>query len=358
MKEQLIGNQKSEIEFRKKLHLQQVENKTVFDDEFDGSCIKNILKDRMEKTYQQMTLLNKRDFTLSPYIEIGAERCQRSLVMENDLGLNGGAAVDISFDMLKSCNHYQDVFNKIRSPIRVCCDANNLPFMTSSIPFVFCYETLHHFPEPTPILNQIYRVLLPGGCFFFDEEPYKQVLHLNLYKGKKLYSKEFLTRSKIKRVLDRFFCTTSCNEVEHGIIENNNISLKLWKHALTDFDEKEIKLTPTRFFTSNLFRPAAYLLYFAAYLLGGNISGICRKAGIVGQQNISIVNTFICPSCIELGFEVLLSRKNSWFICPKCSKMYPIIDQVLFLFSYEKFSKLYPSVFDSFQKKRYCMEGT
>lgn len=352
MKKQLIENQKGEIEFRNKLYLQQVDNKTVFDDEFDAAGIENILKDRMKKTLDQMTLIQKTNIALSPYIEIGAERCQRSLVMENDLGLNG-AAVDISFDMLKSCNHYQDVFKKAKSPIRICCDANNLPFMTSSSPFVFCYETLHHFPEPTPITKEIYRVLLPGGYFFFDEEPYKQILHFNLYKGKKIYSNEFLARSKIKRVVDRFFCARSCNEVEHGIIENEDISLKLWKRALTHFDEKEIKLSLSRRFLSDLFHPNSYLKYFIAYLLGGNISGICRKVGIDQCQNRSIYNTLICPSCREdLSSEVLLSRKNSAFICAKCSKTYPIIDQVLFLFSYDKFGELYPDIFNSFQKKK------
>ncbi len=352
MKRQLIAAQKGEIEFRKKLYWQQVESKTVFNSELDGTGVENVLNDRMKQTRDQMTLLRKMNITLSPYVEIGAERCQRSLVMENDLGLTGGASVDISFDMLRSCKHYQGVFNKVKSPIRICCDANNLPFMTSSIPFVFCYETIHHFPEPTPITNEIYRVLLPGGCFFFDEEPYKQVLHLNLYKGEKIYSKEFLTRNKIRRLLDRFFRAKTCNEVEHGIIENTDISLKLWKRALTHFDQKDIILKPTKFFTSNLFHPNSYFLYFAAYLIGGNISGICRKVGTVGYQNIPIFNTLICPSCRELGNEITLGRENSSFICPKCSKIYPIIDHVLFLFSYDKFADLYPNIFNSFRKKK------
>ena len=146
MKRQISDNQKGEIEFRKKLYSQQIENTTIFEDEFDAAGIEKILKIRMEKTLDQMTLLQNKNISLSPYIEIGAERCQRSLVMENDLGLNGGAALDISFYMLKSCDHYQTVFNKPKSPIRICCDANKLPFLTNSIPFVFCYETLHHFP--------------------------------------------------------------------------------------------------------------------------------------------------------------------------------------------------------------------
>lgn len=351
MKKQLIENQKGEVEFRKRLYLHQVENQTVFTNEFDANGIEDILRDRMKKTLYQMTQLQKNNITLSPYIEIGAERCQRSLVMENDLGLKGGAAVDISFDMLKSCLHYQNVFGKVNSPIRICCDANNLPFMTNSLPFVFSYETLHHFPEPAPIIQEIYRVLLPGGCFFFDEEPYKKIVHFNLYKGKKIYSKEFLKRSTIKRMVDYFFCARRCNEIEYGIIENENISLKLWKHALTDFDEKEIKLTSAKLFTTDLFHPKSFIKYFAAYLLGGNISGICRKTGTGVSHSKSILNTLICPSCRKPGSESLLKRKLSSYICPECSKIYPVIDQVLFLFSYDKFAELYPEIFRAFMKK-------
>ena len=351
MERQRIESQKGEVAFRKKLYLQQIEKVTVFDNEFDAAGIENVLKDKMKKTADQMTLLQKQDFVLSPYLEIGAERCQRSLVMENDLGLNAGAAADISFDMLKSCDHYRNVFGKAKSPMRICCDANNLPFLSGSIPFVFCYETLHHFPEPTPITREIYRVLLPGGCFFFDEEPYKQVLHINLYKGKKIYSEESLNRSTFRRVLDHFFCVRNCNEAEHGIIENEDITLQLWKQALTHFDAKDVKLIPFNGLASDLFQPNSYLKYFAAYSLGGNISGICRKAGMEGAKIRPIHDVLICPSCREKGSENLLNRKDPLFVCPECSKTYPVVDQVLFLLSYDRFAELYPQIFDSFRKK-------
>ena len=350
MNRQHINNLKGEIEFRKKLYLQQVERKMIFDDEYDANGIENILNERMKKTLNQMTLLQKKGITLSPYIEIGAERCQRSLVMENDL-MNNGAAVDISYDMLKSCNYYKDVFNKSKTPIRICCDANILPFMKDSIPFVFCYETLHHFPEPTPITKEIYRVLSPGGCFFFDVEPYKQALHINLYKGKKIYSKESLTRSKIRKIFEQFFCARSCNEVEHGIVENDDISIRVWKQALRFFDEKDVKLNSYRIHQLNLFNQSLYIKYFAAYLLGGRISGMCKKKGNYINRNNSIYNTLICPSCREIGSEVLLNRNNSSLHCPECSKVYPVIDGVLFLFSYGKFEELYPETFNTFSEK-------
>jgi hypothetical protein len=122
-----------------------------------------------------------------------------------------------------------------------------------------------------------------------------------------------LDRSIIKKAIDRFFCDRSCNEVDHGIIENDNLSLKLWKQALAPFDEKEIMLSSTTFFQSDLFHPNSKLTYLAAYLLGGNISGVCRKAGLHKDKNRTIFNTLICPSCRELGNEVLLMQENLSF---------------------------------------------
>jgi SAM-dependent methyltransferase len=349
MKQQSVISQKGEIEFRKKLFQQQVEGRCIFNDEFDTKGIDKILIDRMKKTSEQMILLKQTGVALSPYIEIGAERCQRSLVMENEIGAMG-AAVDISYDMLKSCDYYKNVFNKSRVPLRICCDANRLPFMSNSIPFVFCYETLHHFPDPTPIVKEIHRVLSPGGHFFFDEEPYKRILHVNLYKSKKIYSKESLSASYIKRIFDYFFSLRSCNEVEYGIIENDEIPIRVWKKALSRFDEKNVKLHFLKNIDSELFNPKHYIKNILAYLFGGGIYGICRKSGVSIKRTIPIHDVIICPSCIESGRESKLFQKNLSFFCSNCGDKFPIIDDVVFLFSFKKLEELYPEIYEQIGK--------
>ena len=348
MKKQLVTNQKGEIEFRQKLYEQQVEGKTVFADEFDGAAMEKILEERMDQTVHDMNQLQQKGVPLSPYIEVGAERGQRSLVMENDLGACG-AAVDICYPLLKSAGHYQKVFKRAKSPLKICCDANNLPFMADSIPFVFCYETLHHFPEPAPITNEIYRVLQPGGYFFFDEEPFKQVLHLDLYKAKQSYSREYASRSVVRKVVDRLFMAKTCNETDHGILENDRITLEEWTKALSAFDASDIRLEygPVR---SQLVNPSSRLKHFVLYLLGGVISGICQKPG--RPKNISsgsIQDSVICPSCRQNQANIPLRRDDRGFSCPECSKTYPVVDDVLFLFAYDKFAELYPEVFSSIQ---------
>ena len=346
MKRQPISAQKGEIEFRKKLYYLQVLNKNTLNDEYDGGQIERILRRRMDKTYVQIKEIRNLNINLSPYIEIGAERCQRSLVMENDLGVKGGAAVDISFEMLRSCMYYKKIFKKKELPLRICADANNLPFMTGSVPFAFCYETIHHFPEPAPVIQEIYRVLVPGGFFFFDEEPFKQILHLNLYRGSKIYSRENFEKTMLRRLIDSLFCKKGSNEEDHGILENNRIGIKTWKEAINQFSEKDVKLRSWKNMEVDLFNPKSMLAYLAAYLAGGEIGGKCKKRGELKNSRGTIYDVLICPSCREFGREVKIKQNSLGYYCVDCGRKYPYVDKVLFLFSYSKLEELYPKIYE------------
>lgn len=343
--QQSIDNKLGEIKFRKKLVEQQTEGKNYFNDEFKSEEIEKIINERMEKTYEMMKKLSETGIPLTPYIEIGAERGQRSLVMENELEASG-AAVDLSFDMLKSCSYYSVKFNKSNIPFRICTDAYNLPLKSNSIPFVFCFQTLHHFPDPTPIIHEIHRVISDGGMFVFDEEPYKKKLHINLYKKRnKVYSKNERERKYIKEVLDHFFAEESCNEVDHGVIENDAISLKTWKNGLSIFNEKDIQLSSARMINTQLFSPSNYFAFFLAYLIGGHISGVCKKSGIYRGVSNNIYDLIICPCCKENNLEFVLIKRNNNFSCDNCNRNYPVIEDVLILLNDDLFKNLYPEFY-------------
>lgn len=314
MKVQPGSSKKGEIEFRRRLAMQQVEGEEILPGEYSSSEIESILADRMRKAFEHLSALKREGKKLSPYIEIGAERCQRSLVMENDLACSG-AALDISFDMLRSCEFYGEKFSKPRKPLRICADAYRLPFLSASVPFVFCYETLHHFPDPAPVVEEINRVLSPGGVFFFDEEPYRQILRLGVFKDKGHAHRPGEKDNLARKIFRHYLVREVPNELDFGIIENHEITIKEWEKALSCFEERELWLNSILGISVGKGFHGFSPRYLLASLNGGTIGGICRKAGRQEENAKSIEDVLACPDCAP-AVEEELEQAEGGRSCP------------------------------------------
>lgn len=344
---QTLRHLKGEVEFRKKLAIQHVTGETVLPDYYDKEQHDKILLERVERTLRDVQELEKRT-RLSPFVELGAERCQRSLVLTNDFNARG-FAVDISFHQLKTAEHFAKVFNRPVLPYRVCCDVNNLPFRTNSIPFVFCYEFLHHFPSPKPIMEQVYRIL-SGGIFFVGEEPFKRP-KLSLYRqSHKIYSRATLRKSKARRFIESFFSEEHCDEREHGIIENDDISLREWIDALSIFDAKEVWLSSLGNRIRTELSDHIAIKNLMNLLLGGGIKGYCSKTDGAQENEISnLTDLLLCPNCASkaeahvLDQPPLIQRSGS-LECALCGSLYPVIDDVTLLLPTDLFRELYPDI--------------
>jgi ubiquinone/menaquinone biosynthesis C-methylase UbiE len=345
--QQTIENLRGEIEFRAKLALQHVSGEVLLPDYYKKDEHDRILWERVEMTRKKMTELSGLGINFSPFLELGAERGQRSLVLANDFGANG-VAIDISYHQLKTMEHFSHVFKMEKLPLRICCNANHLPFKSNSFPFIFCYEFLHHFPSLQPVMKEVHRVS-SDGYFYFDEEPFKRVMKLALYRQKaKIYSERTLRKNKYVTLIESFISDVPCDEVEHGIVENDNISLMEWINALSLFDEREIDLSSINRFKSKLegrFKRAN----IPNYLLGGTITGLCRKklqpatnvpadmSDILGCPDCRISTnneSFDRPSLVELGDS---------YQCSHCGFNYPSRDGVVFLLPRSELQQLYPT---------------
>jgi len=329
---QTIESKKGEIFFRKKLVKYQVEKTEQIEDELNSTEIENVLQERMGTTIADMNYLKSKDVNISFYVEIGAERCQRALVLENDF-TSEGIAVDLSFDMLRSCDYYSRAFDKKNLPLRICCDANSLPFKNNSVPFIFTYSTLHHFPDPGIIVREIERVTSPGGNFFSGVEPVKQWLHIGLYDPGSMYSDKVCASGNLKKLIDYFFAKKHCTETRYDIVENDEISVADWKKAFGVFNIKEMSVHSLKYLNFDL---NSKLQSWLAAMLGGMTKGLFQKPGEQPGEvkTDDILMCLLCKSDIVQGHEK--------YFCHKCGQIYPVRDNVVFMLKPESLQEFYP----------------
>jgi len=345
---QTIENLRGEIEFRGKLARQHVTGEVLFPDYYDMEEHNQILFERVQATFQKMSELKDLGVHFSPFLELGAERGQRSLVLTNDFSAEG-VAIDISFHQLATTEHFTKLFHREKLPLRICCDANHLPFKNNSFPFIYCYQFLHHFPSPKPVMDEIFRVL-SNGYFYFDEEPFKRVLKLNLYKqSTKIYSKRAFRKNKYVNLIEGFISEAYCDEVEHGIIENNDISLTEWSTALSIFDDYDVNLFSIYNITSKLGN-RIHLGNVLNILLGGRIAGLCRKkTGVERNSQINLLNLLACPDCQIPSSNGSFDRPSlvelsGSYKCTQCGFTYPCKEGIIFLLPKDELQQLYPDV--------------
>jgi ubiquinone/menaquinone biosynthesis C-methylase UbiE len=105
--------------------------------------------------------------TIAPYVDIQGKKvldlcCQwgghMNYLVETGANMFG---VDIADFSLKPHPRY----NFLRS------DAQNLALKSNSIDIVYCINAFEHIPDPEKTLNEIYRILRPGGFVFISFIP-------------------------------------------------------------------------------------------------------------------------------------------------------------------------------------------
>ncbi len=106
---------------------------------------------------------------LGPLVEIGAERAHRSMALQNYFGICSHA-VDISFPSLKSATRWAKElgFSLDSLPTRIVANIMNLPYRSNSVPLIYCFQTHHHLDDLNKSFEEIYRVLIPGGTFYYQ----------------------------------------------------------------------------------------------------------------------------------------------------------------------------------------------
>jgi ubiquinone/menaquinone biosynthesis C-methylase UbiE len=258
-----------------------------------------------ENTRRGTVIRKHREFigAMSPFLEIGANAGHSSYMLANEFGAEG-FALDLSADSLRHGRALQDAWNLQRAPVRVAGDAANLPFADGSLRMVCAFQMLSQFMNIESVFREVARVLEPGGIFLFAEEPLKRLLSLRLYRcpyydtmkpwERRLYDwglLGYLVRDVIGAHQEESF----------GIRQNHTMGLKEW-HALVQkyFVAQEYEVfVPERGWGESVVKRLAGSEWYAARLLGGTMTAVCRKAGnSAAARSIHKFEAFLrCPNC-------------------------------------------------------------
>jgi SAM-dependent methyltransferase len=287
---------------------------------------------------------------LGPFIEIGGDIGSKSMLLENELGVTG-AAVDLSVDSLGAAPEVARRLNYSRIPLRICCDAADLPFLDQTFQFAYCFQTLHHFANPKPVIDEVHRVLGNGGHFYFDEEPIRRWLCLNLYRcGRpedlKGFNKWLLNTGLIRYVAEAHI--GSGPETEWGICENQRLSLRRWKKLLAAFEIIELQhpsfATRDAYLVGKVLRyagiPTHWIERTTASLFGGTMQALCRVGkGLPARANHDdLLKLMQCPECHA---PISYRTRESRFCCDACGP-FEACDNVHLLLRREQAKQLYP----------------
>jgi ubiquinone/menaquinone biosynthesis C-methylase UbiE/uncharacterized protein YbaR (Trm112 family) len=339
----MMQDQKSkagEVKFRARLYEQQVLGAAPLAGELSSEQMLATMRGRIEKTRRDFAELADAHLLKGPFLELGAERCQRSLVLANDFKLEGFAA-DLSFESLLYADFLAKQEGFAAMPRRICCDALRLPLADNSIGFAFCYQTLHHFPDPAPILQEIYRVLKPGAVLFIDEEPIARVCKLKLWKRRvepRTSENKYLRYAK-DYLLD-FVSEPHVNEVDYGICENDDISLAQWERALGQVAEKNIRLRvlPIPKMMSHITHNSSRwgLRSWMCQGLGGILTATIQPKAAGSQTNEAPTEALCCPAC-----RSHLNESAGVLTCQSCGSSYPVRNGIPMLLPREELNSLY-----------------
>ncbi len=276
-------------------------------------------RERASAVLADLAKLN--NVSLSPFLEIGAGSVQRSAALINHYPAEG-VATDISLGSLRDAPYILSLLGYARMPMRICCDAHHLPFLSNTFRFVFAYQTLHHFEDPVPVVAECYRVLGKGGQFFFNEEPMDSA-YRRLLRGNRLLSHPptKLQSFGYRLGVEKLFWDDGKLERSLGMAEAR-FDFDLWRQALRPFDKKALEINRHLGIKTNLHTPA--LSSYLAGIIGGNVRGQCLKE--YGEPAEGDFRKKLM--CLDCSSTELISRSNR-LCCQCCGREYPIIENVI-----------------------------
>lgn len=292
------------------------------EDMLKNAQISQLFQERARQTIADLEELGKAKILSSPFLEIGAGSVQRTIALSNHFALDG-VATDISPNSLRDATYTLCLLGYETIPFRICCDAHHLPFLADTFNFLFCYQTLHHFENPIPVVIECYRVLGRGGHFFFNEEPMDSSLR-RLLRGERTLSHPPTRLQKIgyRLGVEKLFWDDGLHERSLGMTEAR-FDIHLWRKALEPFSQVVLEVNRKLKIQPQIQKNDFYSRI--AGVVGGNVKGLYKK--IQGETATDdFRERIMCLDCRSPMPYVEVDDEQMH--CAHCGRSYPVINGI------------------------------
>ncbi len=314
---------------------------------------------RMENGRREGLLNSLADFigqplsqSLTPFLEVGANAGHTSLMLMDSFGASG-FALDISADSLRQGYALMDRWGVSNGPLRMAGDALRLPFQDNSLRFVMACQMLSQFMDIEAVVLEVKRVLMPGGVFFFCEEPMRRLLTLRLWRAPYYEQMKPWERRLWNWGLLPFLVRDvvgAGQEESFGIRQNHRMYLSDWDTLMKrHFQPHDYRLfVPERGPWERGVKNLAVKMdphgssWRAARLLGGTLAAAGRKPGTADDSPALTADNWqdllACPDC---GGRMTRGEAGQ-LSCASCAYQAPLDEGVYNLLRSEDKRELYP----------------
>jgi SAM-dependent methyltransferase len=113
----------------------------------------------------------------SKVLELGAGQAWGACIIKQRFPHLRVLASDISEHAVACCPSWERVF-QVKLDGVFACRSYDIPLAAAAVDLVFCYASAHHFVAHRRTLNEIHRVLTPGGrCLYLFEPACTRLLY-------------------------------------------------------------------------------------------------------------------------------------------------------------------------------------